>query len=246
MMNVEEIEKEIEKYQKGENKKHWQNKNIDITIKGKKTSFNVNGFGICENDNFSIESSRYYLEFEIINPKGNKGSIVSIMMNPSDQTNPDNQTIDNTVTNVIRMAYVSGYSKVIILNSFPYINGNDDESLTQYDKLKKDKDKTSHKIELNINKEFIGKFLENQNKQDILLAWGGDMKNTKEDYAEILKKYEDKIFVYNITSDDDFPMHPSPKNQKEVNKILNGEKKLKKVQLILGDNRRKKIAVAYK
>lgn len=238
MMNVEEIEKEIEKYQKGENKKHWQNKKIDITIKGKETSFSVNGFGICENDNFSIESYRYYLEFEIINPKGNKGSIVSIMMNPSDQTNPDNQTIDSTVTNVIRMAYVSGYSKVIILNSFPYINGNGKQSLEKFDEI-------SDNNQLKINKGFIKNFLENIKNHDILLAWGGDMKNTKEDYAKILKKYEDKIFVYNITSND-FPMHPSQYNQNEVNKILNGEKKLKKVQLILGDNRRKKIAVAYK
>lgn len=91
MMNVVDIEKEIKKYQNDANKKnwHWKNKKIDINIKGKETSFSVNGFGICENDNFSKTSYRYYLEFEIINPKGNKGSIASIMMNPSNETNPD-------------------------------------------------------------------------------------------------------------------------------------------------------------
>lgn len=239
MMNVVDIEKEIKKYQNDANKKnwHWKNKKIDINIKGKETSFSVNGFGICENDNFSKTSYRYYLEFEIINPIGNKGSIASIMMNPSNETNPDKQTIDSTVTNVIRMAYVSGYSKVIILNSFPYINGNGKESLKEHDK------KTDYKED--VNKKFVVNLLKNQYNQDILLAWGGDIKNTKKDYGEILKKYEDKIYVYNITKSN-FPMHPSPYNQKEVDKIINAQKQLKKVQLITEGSRRTKIAVKYK
>lgn len=242
MMNVNDIEKEIKKYNdnKKDAKLYWKNKEISLA-NGEK--FCVNGFGVCENDDFSPTSYRYYLEFEIINSKGNKGSIASIMMNPSDQTNPDKQTIDSTVTNVIKMAYLSGYSKVIILNSFPYINGNGNESLTTYDELtKKDKDKISDSNVLKINKDFIANFLENQDKQDILLAWGGDMKNTKNDYTEILKKYEDKIYVYNITKNN-FPMHPSPYNQKEVDKIINAQKQLKKVQLITEGKRRTKLAV---
>ena len=240
MMNVVDIEKEIKKYQNDANKKnwHWNNKKIDINIKGKETSFSVNGFGICENDNFSKTSYRYYLEFEIINPKGNKGSIASIMMNPSDQTNPVKQAIDSTVTNVIRMAYVSGYLKVIILNSFPYINGNGKASLKEHDENHDYKEKE-------VNTNFRVDFLENQYNQDILLAWGGDIKNTKQDYGEILKKYEDKIYVYNITKSN-FPMHPSPYNQKEVDKIINAQKQWKKVQLITEGSRRTKIAVKYK
>ena len=239
-MKVEEILNKIEDYRN--NNIHWSKKEIQLPDNGGK--FEVKGFGICNDDNFDKGSFRYYLEFEIINPQGNKGNLVSIMMNPSSETNPNNNNkIDSTVTNVIRMAYVSGYSKVIVLNSFPYINGNGTESL---EKNSNSKDSQENKL----NKDFINNFLKaNVNNQDIdiLLAWGENIKNTVEDYSKFLKPYENqnKIYVYDITKNS-FPMHPSPYNQKKVDKIINAQKQLKKVQLITEGSRRTKIAVKYK
>lgn len=237
-MNVEEILNKIKEYKDYKNNNtHWFEKEIQLLDNGEK--FKVNGFGICEDDKFDKGSFRYYLEFDIINPQGNKGNLVSIMMNPSSETDPANKKIDLTVTNVIRMAYVSGYSKVIILNSFPYINGNGKESLE-----KNNKSMDSQKNEL--NKDFINKILkENIDNQDILLAWGGNIKNTVEDYSKFLKPYENqnKIYVYDITKNS-FPMHPSPFNKEKVNNALKSKTCLKNVKLKC--ERRKKIAVEYK
>lgn len=236
-MNVEEILNKIKEYKDYKNNNtHWSKKEIQLPDNGGK--FEVKGFGICNDDNFDKGSFRYYLEFEIINPQGNKGNLVSIMMNPSSETNPNNNKIDSTVTNVIRMAYVSGYSKVIILNSFPYINGNGTESL---EKNNNSKDSQENKL----NKDFINNFLKaNVNNQDIdiLLAWGGNIKNTVEDYSKFLKPYENqnKIYVYNITKNS-FPMHPSPFNKEKVNNALKSKTCLKNVKLKC--ERRKKIAV---
>lgn len=235
-MNVEEIFEKIEKYRENTNT-HWSEKKIQLPDNGE--IFKVNGFGICEDDNFEKGKFRYYLEFDI-NSHGNKGSLVSIMMNPSSETDPANKKIDLTVTNVIRMAYVSGYSKVIILNSFPYINGNGTESL---EKNNNSKDSQENKL----NKDFINNFLKaNVNNQDIdiLLAWGGNIKNTVEDYSKFLKPYENqnKIYVYDITKNS-FPMHPSPFNKEKVNNALKSKTCLKNVKLKC--ERRKKIAVEY-
>lgn len=237
MEEVKEINEKIKEYRNS--KRMWKNKEIKININSTEESFTVNGFGVCENNNFEENGFRYYLEFDINNSLPKKRTIVSIMMNPSDKTNPtgDGNPIDSTVTNVIKMAYVSGYSKVIILNSFPYINGNGEESL-------KEKDNSEDKNKL--NKDFIYEFLkENVNNVDILLAWGGQIKNTKEDFAEALENYNDKIYVYDVTADK-FPMHPSPYNNENVQKAINdGENCFKKVNLLIG-NGRKKIGVAIK
>lgn len=238
-MQEENIFEKIKEYRnkdyKSNNTTHWFEKEIEL-VKNSGNKFKVNGFGICANDKFEKDEKgtfRYYLEFEIINPKGKKGDLVSIMMNPSDKTNPKNKKIDSTVTNVLRMAYVSEYSKVILLNSFPYINGNGNYSA---------KNLETYSNENKINRNFIKNFLkENIDKQDILLAWGGNVKNTIADYYDILKPYEEynKIYVYNITSQK-FPMHPSPFNQDKVNEILRNEKKLQKVSLV---KKRQKIVV---
>lgn len=241
-MNVEEILNKIKEYRKDykNNNTHWSKKEIQLPDNGGK--FKVNGFGICKDDQFDKGSFRYYLEFDIINPQGNKRNLVSIMMNPSSETNPtNNQKIDSTVTNVIRMAYVSGYSKVIILNSFPYINGNGTESLEKNNNSKGSQ-------ENKLNKEFINKFLkdkENNQDIDILLAWGGNIKNTVEDYSKSLEPYEEqnKIYVYDITKNS-FPMHPSPFNKEKVNNALKSKTCLKNVKLKC--EQRKKIAVEYK
>lgn len=186
MKNIEEIEKEIEKYQKGENKKHWQNKNIDITIKGKETSFSVNGFGICENNNFSIESYRYYLEFEINGIKNDKVLTV-LLMNPSDKTDPNKNNIDNTIKNALKIAYALEYSKVKIFNSFAKICGNGDEAKKYYKNKNKD-------IE-NVNKGFVKNHLEKTG--EILLACGDGVTATLyQDYLNILNGFEKKLWTY--------------------------------------------------
>ena len=83
----------------------------------------VTGYGVCENNDYSENSYRYYLEFNIDKPLSKKGTLISILMNPSNKTNP-NKNIDGTIQNVIKMAYIVGSSKIVILNSFALIQSN--------------------------------------------------------------------------------------------------------------------------
>ena len=209
MMNVEDIEKEIKKYQNGDKKNFWENKKIDINIKGKETSFSVNGFGICENDDFSIESYRYYLEFEINGIKNDKVLTV-LLMNPSDKTNPDKSNIDNTIKNALKFAYTLGYSKVKIFNSFAKICGNGNEAKKYY--------KNKNKNIENINNNFVKNSL--KNADEILLACGdGITVALYQDYLKILNESKKKLWTYSkgLTSKHR-PRHLS--TQSQINREL--------------------------
>ena len=163
------------------------------------------GCGYYAEDFPEKDGHRFYLELSIReNSKGK--TLAAIMMNPSNtfpaQKNKPS-TIDNTVKNVIRMAYKLGkYNKAIILNSFLLISGTVEkrkaEDAIHTENLK------FHKENLKIIKTFIK---ENKNI-DYLLAWG-----SKALYTDKIKDYlknenVSNIFVYKL-SKTGYPCHPS-------------------------------------
>ena len=158
----------------------------------------VTGFGYYDTDEPKRKNNnhRYYLELEI---KGitNTNTLTAIMMNPSN-TFPNSKnkksTIDSTVKNVIRMAYLLKYSKIIVLNSFALIDG--DGKNTHSDNSQKK------------NLAIIEAYIKENKNSDYLLAWG----NNAEDTDKICKYLKDnidknKIFVYKKNKNGN-PCHP--------------------------------------
>ena len=144
---------------------------------------------------------RYYLELKITNVK-NDNTLVVLMLNPSN-TSPaegdEKAKIDETVKNAVRVAYKAGYSAVIIINTFSYIDGNSSTAV-----------KSAKEDQKNINIEIIKNVLE-KNKE-LLIAWGG--KVLKKDKSKILKeisqKYKNlKIYAYAWSYKSNNPYHLS-------------------------------------
>lgn len=240
MMNIDEIEKKIEEYQKGPVNKHWKDKIIDIETETGKTSFKVNGFGICEDNNFAEESFRYYLEFEINEIKNNKVLTV-LLMNPSDKTNPDkNNNIDNTIKNALKIAYSLKYSKIKIFNSFARICGNSNKAKTYYEKY------YNEKIE-NINKNFVKNQLKSDKTEDILLACGdGITKELYQDYLNTLKEFEKNLWTYaKILTTKKRPRHlsiQSKENRKLFKNFINSKEKYY-IEIIKNENEKLSIRI---
>ena len=176
----------------------------------------VKGFGFYDNlePKQKQNNHRYYLELDILNAH-DRNILTAIMMNPSNtfpSINGKQSTIDDTVKNIIRMAYRLGkYSKVVILNSFALIDGDGDTAQSDAD---------SQKINLAIIQAFA---YENTNS-DYLLAWGKNAEDTDK-IKKILKdnNLEHRIYAYRIT-EDNYPCHPSrivENSRKYVSEFLN-------------------------
>lgn len=111
------------------------------------------------------------------------------MLNPSNtfpEMNGKKSTVDVTVKNAVRIAYKAGYSKVIILNSFNYIDGN---SLTAIKSTKQASNNINTKIILNVLKEH----------KNLMIAWGTKVR--QKDKNSILSSIWDiaadlQIFAY--------------------------------------------------
>ena len=163
----------------------------------------VNGFAYydCETPKAKSDCYRYYLELEMNNPKNNK-TLVVLMLNPSNtfpEMNGKKSTVDGTVKNAVRIAYKAGYSKVIILNSFNYIDGN---SLTAIKSTKQTSNDINTKIILNVLKEH----------KDLMIAWGTKVR--QKDKNNILSSIWDiatdlKIFAYAWNEHSNCPYHPA-------------------------------------
>lgn len=238
MMNVEDIEKEIEKYhdKKKDDKLYWKDK--EITIKDDE-KFTVHGFGICENDNFSIESYRYYLEFEINGIKNDKVLTV-LLMNPSNETCPD-KNIDNTIQNALKIAYALEYSKVKIFNSFAKIYADDDKANDYYKEKNEDIEK--------VNKKFVKRHL--KEADEILLACGGEISDDLyQYYLKILNSSGKnlKLWTYaeTLTKNEQRPRHlsrRSPINRKLISKFINNINRIKYYLKIEEDKETQKLFV---
>lgn len=124
------------------------------------------------------------------------------MLNPSNtfpEINGKKSTVDGTVKNAVRIAYKAGYSKVIILNSFNYIDGN---SLTAIKSTKQTSNDINTKIILNVLKEH----------KNLMIAWGTKVR--QKDKNNILGSIWDiatdlKIFTYAWNKNSNCPYHPA-------------------------------------
>lgn len=177
----------------------------------------------CETPKAKSDCYRYYLELEINNTKHNKPLVV-LMLNPSNtfpEMDNKKSTVDGTVKNAVRIAYKAGYSKVIILNSFNYIDGN---SLTAIKSGKQ----SSNKINLTIISNVLTKH------KDLMIAWGTKVR--KKDKNTILNSIlaintDIKLYAYAWNKHSNCPYHPAArvdnkKNGFPLTKFLNDKAKL--------------------
>ncbi|MBP3924744.1 DUF1643 domain-containing protein [bacterium] len=188
----------------------------------------VKGFAYynCENPKAKSDCYRYYLELEINN--SNK-TLVVLMLNPSNtfpEMNGKKSTVDGTVKNAIRIAYKAGYSKVIILNSFNYIDGN---SLTAI--------KSASQTSNDINAKIISNVLTEH--KDLMIAWGTKVRQKDKNIilSSIWDKITDlKIYAYAWNENSNCPYHPATrvnkKNNYPLTKFLTGKTNLQELAVI--------------
>lgn len=143
------------------------------------------------------KTERLKLNIEIVDSKTNKKLIV-IMLNPSESSKDKNGIfIDQTVTNLVKIANENGYDKLIVFNLLTIIEPN------------------SKNVKYNINKkniemisDYIDKF-----SDDILIAWGSKYINsTKETnikkLLEKLNKNKQRIYTFCANKNQIYPKHP--------------------------------------
>lgn len=113
----------------------------------------VNGIGYYSND-INKPQNRYLLKIKILsNTKHSSNELVVIMLNPS-ESGKRGIFIDQTITNIIKIANDTGYNSIAILNLITIINPNPNN-------IEKSEP---------VNIEFIEQ--EIKNSENILIAWG--------------------------------------------------------------------------
>lgn len=102
------------------------------------------------------------------------------MLNPSNSL--PNEGFDQTVRNVIRIAYVKNYSKVVILNTFSLINGKGQDAIKNYKKQAKNNN--------DLNRKIINFYVRNYST-DLMIAWGTQIQTSdKKYYLEQIKNIQ--------------------------------------------------------
>lgn len=107
------------------------------------------------------KNERFSLEIEIISNNQAKPLIV-VMLNPSESgKEKEGIFIDQTITNLIKIANENNYNKIKVFN------------------LLTEKEPNSRKVYSNFNKDNIKRILSeiNDSSSDVLLAWGTRYKN---------------------------------------------------------------------
>lgn len=180
----------------------------------------------CKNPKAKSDCYRYYLELNINN--SNK-TLVVLMLNPSNtfpEMDGKKSTVDGTVKNAVRIAYKAGYSKVIILNSFNFIDGN---SLTAI--------KSANRTSNDINTKIISNVLTEH--KDLMIAWGTKVRQKDKNIIlnSIWDKVTDlKIYAYAWNKNSNCPYHPATrvdnkKNNYPLSKFLTGKTNLLKLAI---------------
>lgn len=157
-------------------------------------------------------------------------TFVVLMLNPSNtfpEMNGKKSTVDGTVKNAVRIAYKAGYSKVIILNSFNYIDGN---SLTAI--------KSASQTSNDINAKIISNVLAEH--KDLMIAWGTKVRQKDKNMilSSIWDKVTDlKIYAYAWNKNSNCPYHPATrvdnkKNNYPLTKFLTGKTNLLELAVI--------------
>ena len=184
----------------------------------------VSGFGWYDSENPKKVDKRYLLEIntEKINNKNIKWKkcLNVIMLNPSQaKTDIENEHfvskgnfyVDNTITNVIKIAKDNGYNIINVLNLFS--------------KIQSDSNKVDFKI---IDTDNIDKVIQyiNKNENDIFLAWGCRFKfNTRKvEIVKLLDNLKNKQVLV-LNNELTYPKHPGRMSISTIrNKYGNREK----------------------
>ena len=131
---------------------------VELRKDNKVTKIITDGFAICDRC-YNKGNYRYYTEFTIREPLGKKGIFTTILMNPSERTCPP-CSIEPSIQNAIKIAYLEGYEKVVALHIIPYIDTNSDYALNKC---------TDKKVK---NMDMIKKHLARTDVKDVMAAWG--------------------------------------------------------------------------
>ncbi len=143
------------------------------------------------------ENERLSLEIEIISNNQAKPLIV-VMLNPSESgKEKEGIFIDQTITNLIKIANENNYNKIKVFN------------------LLTEKEPNSRKVNYsNFNKDNIERILSeiNDSSSDVLLAWGTRYKNNTKNIQvkNILEnlKLRENVFTFCAKPNASFPKHP--------------------------------------
>ncbi len=181
----------------------------------------VCGYGIFKDNIAKRGSHRYFLEVPI-NNSGNK-ILTAFMLNPSNSL--PNEGFDQTVRNVIRIAYIKGYSKVVILNTFSLINGKGQDAIRNYKKQARSNN--------DLNREIIDFYLKNYS-YDLLIAWGKQIQSSDKNYylkqIKNIQKKDNKninLIAYAWNKNSNYPYHPSQQVDNKIeNKDIDGESRV--------------------
>ena len=167
----------------------------------------VSGFGLYDKNNKTKQKHRYYLSIDIKN-KGEK-ELTVIMLNPSEakEKSPSKKIfIDQTITNIIKMAYDEGYGHIIILNIFSIIEPNP----TEIKKYIQHKEETEECLANKKNINYILDIIDGP--KDILVAWGDKFKNNTphkqvKKIIDKLKSNNKNIYTF-CNAKKNYPKHP--------------------------------------
>ncbi len=181
----------------------------------------VYGYGIFKDNIAKRGSHRYFLEISI-NNSGNK-ILTAFMLNPSNSL--PNEGFDQTVRNIIRIAYIKGYSKVVILNTFSLINGKGQDAIRNYKKQARNNN--------DLNREIIDFYLKNY-AYDLLIAWGTQIQSSDKNYylkqIKNIQKKDNKninLIAYAWNKNSNYPYHPSQQvDNNRGNKDIDGESRV--------------------
>ena len=184
----------------------------NYNYKFKNEKIKVSGFGYYDKKYPKQGDNRFYLELSIEQRKEGE-TLAVIMMNPSN-TFPEREgmdsTVDDTVKNIIRMAYkLRKYKRIIILNSFSLISGT-------VKNVQEDDCQTK-------NLEIINSFINTNRQIDYLLAWGSKALDINKIKSYLKNIDKGRIFVYKMTLKK-APCHPSIRVEnryKYVSEFLN-------------------------
>lgn len=202
---------------------------IGENIRQSNPKINVSGTAYynCESPKQKTNCYRYCLELNVenfntktsISPK----TLVVLMLNPSN-TFPEQENkkskLDSTVKNAVRIAFKKRYNKVIIINSFSYIDGN---SNTAKQFKIEDNEK---KINLQIIENILSK------NKDLLIAWGTKIRaKDKNQILKFIKPLKLNLFAYDLSKHSNCPYHlaqrvDSIKTGYPIRNFLENNKKL--------------------
>lgn len=177
-------------------------------LEGKGIS-DVKGYGIYDAE----AENRYCLCIDI--PNNSNKSLTTLLMNPSNtfpleiaKTKGIKSRFDQTIRNLIRLASVKGYSQIVVLNTFPFIEGNSTEA-NKYAQNNKQ-----------LNSDFIETVL--NNSSEILVACGDNVKSgLYTEYFNIIAGLKDNVKLYTYTQS--FTAKGRPRHlslQSKANRIL--------------------------